>query len=122
MNPIQSINALLSDYFDGLFTCDIKLLSKVFHDSATYNCLNFGNVEQLTMTDYFARVKQRPSPKADGHMRTDKVISITVISDTLATAIVSCSIQDRDFCDVLSLFNVNGQWQIIAKVFHFDKK
>jgi hypothetical protein len=37
-----------------------------------------------------------------------------------ALARVNCSIAERFFTDLLSFVFVDGRWQIIAKVFHYD--
>jgi hypothetical protein len=33
---------------------------------------------------------------------------------------VQCVIRPNHFTDLLTLIHVDGRWQIIAKVFHFD--
>jgi hypothetical protein len=37
-----------------------------------------------------------------------------------ALARVECSIAEKFFTDLLTFVFVDGRWQIIAKVFHFD--
>ena len=37
-----------------------------------------------------------------------------------ALARVECSIGPKHFIDLLTLVHVDGRWQILAKVFHFD--
>ena len=74
----------------------------------------------MTMPDYFAMVDARPSPASRGERRTDRVVSIDFAGPVTALARVECSIGPKHFTDLLTLVHVDGRWQIIAKVFHFD--
>lgn len=74
----------------------------------------------LTMEEYFLLVDRRPSPESRGETRADRVVSIELAGPVIALARVECSIGPRRFTDLLTLVHVDGRWQIIAKVFHFD--
>ena len=50
----------------------------------------------------------------------DRVVSIEFAGPVTAIARVECSIGPKHFVDLLTLVHVDGRWQIIAKVFHFD--
>jgi hypothetical protein len=74
----------------------------------------------MTMAEYFPMVDARPSPESRGELRTDRVVSIDLVGPVTAIARVECSIGPKHFTDLLTLVHVDGRWQIIAKVFHFD--
>lgn len=116
----QAIEALLQQYFDGLYHCDIAVLGRVFHPSAHYSCACEGELVHWDMPSYFKRVAAREPPARRGQKRQDQVVSIEFAGPQTALATVNCAIADRYFTDFLSLIVHEGQWWIIAKVFHYE--
>ena len=43
-----------------------------------------------------------------------------LVGPVTALAQVECSIGPKQFTDLLNLVYIEGRWQIIAKVFHYD--
>jgi hypothetical protein len=119
-SAVAAINELLTVYFDGLHHSDTARLRRVFHPRAIYVCATEGGPLHLHMDEYFALVDQRPSPASRGEARTDRVLGIELAGPVTALARVQCSIGRKDFTDFLSLIQIEGRWQIISKVFHFD--
>jgi hypothetical protein len=115
-----AIRALLRDYFDGLHFSDAQRLGRVFHASAMYACATSGTLQLLDMAAYLAVVAQRPSPASLGQARQDEIISIEMAGPVTALARVHCTIAPKRFTDLLTLVRVDGEWRILAKVFHFD--
>lgn len=114
------IRALLQDYFDGLHFSDAERLGRVFHASAMYACATSGTLQVLDMAAYLPVVAQRPSPASLGQPRQDEIVSIEMAGPATALARVHCTIAPKRFTDLLTLVRVDGQWRILAKVFHFD--
>ncbi len=114
------VRALLLDYFDGLYHSDTLRLRRSFHPQAVYACATAGTPTILRMDEYFPIVERRPSPASKGEARTDRIVSIDFVGPDTALAKVKCSIRPRHFTDLLSLIRVDGRWQIIAKVFHYE--
>jgi hypothetical protein len=114
------IRALLQDYFDGLHFSDAERLGRVFHASAMYACATSGTLQVLDMATYLRMVAQRPSPASLGQPRQDEIVSIEMAGPVTALARVHCTIAPKRFTDLLTLVRVDGQWRILAKVFHFD--
>jgi hypothetical protein len=115
-----ALTAVLSDYFDGLYHSDTARLAKVFHPEARYVCATGGTLLHLGMQEYFPIVDKRPSPASRNEPRNDQIISIEFAGPVTAFARVNCSIGERYFTDLLTFVLVDGRWQIIAKVFHYD--
>ncbi len=111
---------VLSMYFDGLYHSDTKRLRHVFHPRAQYVCATEGTLTHLTMEEYFPVVDQRPSPASRGETRADDIVSIEFAGPVTAFARVHCAIGSKYFTDLLTLIRIDGRWQIISKVFHFD--
>jgi hypothetical protein len=118
----EAIAAVLADYFDALYQCDIGKLEGVFHPLAIYATADETPFLYRTMTDYLAVVATRQSPASRNEARRDHVDAIELAGDNTAFARVRCSIGSRDFVDFLSLVRVDGRWQIIAKVFQIIER
>lgn len=117
MAPVE---ATLQLYFDGLYHSDAERLARAFHRQAVYASATGGVLVRMTMAEYFPMVDARPSPASRDEPRTDRVVSIEFAGPVTAIARVECSIGSKHFVDLLTLVHVDGRWQIIAKVFHFD--
>src|SRR5262245_5063129 len=118
--PYAAIVSVLKDYFDGLYESDTSRLRRVFHAQAHYACATATPLLHMGMPEYFALVDKRPSPASQGQKRTDRIISIEFAGPVTAFARVECSIGPRFCTDLLTFIHVDGRWQIIAKVFHYD--
>lgn len=115
---------VLATYFDGLYHSDSGRLKAVFHPKAVYvtasEAARGGELVHLTMAQYFTIVDARPSPAGRGEVRRDRIDSIDFAGPETAFARVTCAIAPKVFTDFLTLVRVEGRWQIIAKVFHFE--
>jgi len=110
----------LRDYFDGLYHSDTARLRRIFHPQAIYACATDGKLLHLTMEAYFPIVDKRPSPASRGEPRRDRIVSIAFAGPVTASVRLNCAIGEKYFTDLLTLVRLDGRWQIMAKVFHFD--
>ncbi|MDP2334750.1 MAG: nuclear transport factor 2 family protein [Reyranella sp.] len=115
-----AVAAVLGRYFDGLYHSDTALLRSVFHAKAHYVCATEGTLVHLGMDEYFPMVDQRPSPASRNEVRADRIVTIEFAGPVTAFARVECAIGAKFFSDLLTFVFVEGRWQIISKVFHFD--
>lgn len=113
---------VLSTYFDGLYHSDIERLRRVFHPRAHYVCATEGTLTYRTMEEYLPIVDARPSPASRGEARADSIVSIEFAGPVTAFARVNCAIGPKYFIDLLTLIRLDGRWQIISKVFHFEAR
>jgi hypothetical protein len=116
------VTAALADYFDGLHHSDTRRLARIFHPGALYACATEGSLTRLTMQEYFPVVDARPAPASRGEKRTDRIVAIEFAGPVTAFVRAECSIGRKQFTDLLTLVCLDGEWRIIAKVFHFDIK
>lgn len=116
----DAVTQVLSEYFDGLHYGDTAILKRVFHPSAQYASATDGSLLLRTMDEYFPIVDARPSPASRGEARRDRILSIEFAGPVTAFARVECAIAPKLFTDFLTLVKLDGRWQIIAKVFHYD--
>lgn len=118
--PHDAVVGLLGRYFEGLHHSDTAILREVFHPAALYATATEGPLYTLDMASYFPIVDKRPSPASKGEPRTDRIVSIEFAGPVTAFARVECSIAPKRFTDLLTLVQVDGRWQILSKVFHFE--
>ena len=116
------VTAVVKNYFEGLYRSDSAILRRVFHPSALYACASDGTLLTLRMDEYFPVIDKRPSPASRNDPRTDRIISVEFAGSVTALARVECSILPKHFVDLLTLIRLDGRWQIISKVFHYELK
>lgn len=108
----QIINALLQDYFDGLYQGDVEKLRKVFHDDAWLK----GNNYRKSRDEWLAAVATRPIPKNEGIDYGFKVISLDIVNDQ-AIAKVDVPLLAAHYIDFLGLLKEDGTWKIVNKTY-----
>jgi len=116
----DAVIAVLQDYFEGLYRSDTQILRRVFHPGALYACATDASLLQLGMVEYFAVVDKRPSPASRQEPRADRILSVEFAGPRTAFARVECAIKPKLFTDLLTLVCVDGRWQIMSKVFHYE--
>ncbi len=121
-SAFSDVEAVLADYFEGLYRSDTDILRRVFHPAALYACATGGTLLTLRMDEYFSIVDKRPSPASRGDARTDRIIATEFVGPVTALARLQCSILPKHFTDLLTLLFVGGRWQVISKVFHYESE
>ncbi len=117
---LGAVVEVLGTYLDGLYHSDTERLARVFHPTARYVTASDGTLLTLSMDEYLPIVDARPSPASKGEPRQDRVISVELAGPVTAFARVECAIAPRSFTDLLTLVLIDGRWQIVSKVFHFE--
>lgn len=120
MTAFAAITEAMTLYFDGLYHSDTSRLAKVFHRNAHYVCATDGSLTHLVMNQYFPVVDARPSPASRNEARRDRIVSIEFAGPVTAFVRAECAIGPKFFTDLLTFICVDGRWQIISKVFHYD--
>lgn len=121
-SEFDAIGVLIQDYFDGVHHSDTKRLRKIFHPRAHYVCVTDGTLVYYTMDEYFPIVDARPSPASRNEPRQDRILAIEFAGPVSARVMLNCAIHPKFFTDMLTLIKLDGRWQIISKVFHYDLK
>lgn len=117
-DDVKSIEGAIQCYLDGLHESDTAKIASVFHPTSALTSVTDGGELQITPRDlWLDNVRARPSPKQRGLTRHDEVLSIDLVSPTMAYVKLKCAIPPRFFTDQLSLLKIDGRWQIAQKVF-----
>jgi hypothetical protein len=116
-DDLIAIRAAVQTYLDGLYGGDADKIASVFLPSSALTQV-FENDLKITPRDiWLDAVRNRASPQAQGLIRDDHILSIDLISDTLAHVKVKCQMPPRYFTDILSFVKLDGQWAVAQKVF-----
>jgi Putative lumazine-binding len=118
----KDIDALVQTYFDGLYEGDADKLGHIFHATSALTQAVDGKIVVTPCAQWLAAVRTRGSAKSQGLAREDQVLSIEMISPTMAYAKLKCQLPPRYFTDQLALLKIDGRWQVAQKVFHTDTR
>ena len=114
---LAAIAQATQTYLDGLYEGNADLIATVFLPSSALTQVFENELKVTPRDDWLTAVRNRPSPKASGLARADRVLAIDLISNTLAHVKVQCAIPPRYFTDVLSFVKLEGHWRVAQKVF-----
>jgi hypothetical protein len=114
------LRKVLADYFDAIYLGDVHALRRAMHPRARLLSVTEGNLIELDLEQYVERIEGRVAPGARGDHRQDRIVSLSIGSATTAHARVQNTYLPRKFTDELTLCLVDGRWQILTKVWHFD--
>jgi len=116
----SSVEAVVQGYFDGLHEGDADRLGAMFHPSADLRWVEKGELKVLTVPDWLALVRKRPSARAEGRPREDFVVTIDRSDTSTAFIKVRCQLPPRYFTDYLVAMKLKDGWQIVSKSYRYD--
>ncbi len=114
---IAALRAATQTYLDGLYEGDADKIASVFLPTSALTQSFDGELKVTPRDAWLDAVRNRPSPKSQGLAREDHVLSIDVVSDTLALVKVKCQMPPRYFTDLLNFVKLDGRWLVAQKVF-----
>jgi Putative lumazine-binding len=116
----SSIEALIADYFDGVYEGDVDKLAAVFHPSADLRGLENGELLVRPVPDWLDQMRKRPSAKAEGKPREDFVVTIDRSDESTAFIKLRCQVPPRYFTDYLVAMKLGDGWRIVSKSYRYD--
>jgi Putative lumazine-binding len=117
-DDVSNIETVIQTYLDGLYQSDADKIASVFHPTSALTSVTDDGELVITPRDaWLEKVRARPSPQLRGLPRQDDVLTIDLVSPTMAYVKLKCAIPPRFFTDQLSLLKIDGRWQIAQKVF-----
>lgn len=110
----REIKDVVMQYVNGCATGDVELTKKAFHkDAVMYGYLN-GELCAGSIAALYAAIEQ-----LGGDGATKSSIDILEVVGTAATVrVVLEDWHGLGFTDFHSLVKIDGQWQIVSKIFH----
>ncbi len=116
----ENVRAATQVYLDALFFGDVEGFRSIFHPQAQLYSATEGKLVNLNVDAYMDLVANRPSPHGKGDERQDEIVSISIASPTTAHVRVKDVYLPKRFIDELAFVLLDGKWQIVSKVWHFD--
>jgi hypothetical protein len=116
----STIEALVQQYFDGLYEGNADMIGAIFHPSADLRWLEKGELQILTVPDWLDLIRKRPSAKAEGKAREDFVVTIDRSDESTAFIKVRCQLPPRYFTDYLVAMKLADGWQFVSKSYRYD--
>jgi hypothetical protein len=116
----STVEAVIADYFDGLYEGDADKLGRIFHPSADLRGQEQGELQVMTVPDWLERLRERPSAKAEGKPRRDFVVTIDRSDESTAFIKLRCQLPPRYFTDYLVAMKLSDGWQIVSKSYRYD--
>ncbi|MCT2561878.1 nuclear transport factor 2 family protein [Chryseobacterium herbae] len=119
VHDYEEVLAAMEGYVHGLKTGNVEKLKKTFHQNAIMyghlgDDLSQGSINNLYT--YVEKFGAAPNIKTN----------LTVLHKTPTTAVVRIEMEhdaaDEDFTDYHSLLKINGEWKVVAKLFHLYHK
>ena len=111
------IITLLDNYFEVIHAQDLELFDQVFHKDCCLYSAQSGELVLRPYALYREQVAGRKSPKELGNPRKDEILSVDMLSPTMASAKVQLQMFEGIMQDYLNLVKIDGKWWIVAKLY-----
>ena len=111
------IITLLDNYFEVIHAQDLELFDQVFHKDCCLYSAQSGELVLRPYALYREQVAGRKSPKELGNPRKDEILSVDMLSPTMASAKVQLQMFEGIMQDYLNLVKIDGRWWIVAKLY-----
>ena len=118
----DAIAQVIATYLDGLYEGDADKIARVFHKTSALTTIADDGLTITPRDQWLDRVRTRPSPKSQNLSRHDEVLTVDIVSPTMACVKVKCASPPRFFTDQLALLKIDGQWQVAQKVFSTETR
>ena len=119
-NDHSAISACIATYLDGLYEGDADKIASVFQPTSALTYEERGAIRIISRDEWLQAVRGRQSPLAQRLPRHDQVLQIDQSAPGTAFVKLKCAVPPRYFTDYLSLLKIEGQWQIVQKVYAID--
>jgi len=113
----NAIEAVIDDYFQGMYTSDAVRLARAFHEDARITGYDEGKLVNNPIAGFIKFVGGVSAPKADGEAFDMEIVNIDV-SGEAAVAKVRDLYKGLRFVDYLTLLKFDEGWKIVNKTFH----
>lgn len=114
-----AVRAAIEHYVQGHATGDGAHFRLAFHPESKLFFIREGKFASWTSEEYIGRAKGTPA--ADEAQRKRRVDFVDITGDA-AVAKLTLDYPEVTFTDYLSLLKVDGEWKIVNKTFHANRK
>jgi hypothetical protein len=111
-----AIEALVQDYFLGMYEGDIERLRGIFHPRCWLFGENPSGCHEFPVSGFIDQIASGPVPKDEGEPFDMRLVSVDR-TNSVAVAKVAVKYQHRRYTDYLMLQKTADGWSIVAKTF-----
>ncbi len=111
-----AIEALVQDYFLGMYEGDVERLRRIFHPQCWLFGENRGGSHEFPLSGFLDQIASAPVPKTEGEPFDMRLVSIDR-TGSVAVAKVEVRYQGRRYTDYLTLQKAAVGWSIVSKAF-----
>jgi hypothetical protein len=111
-----AIEAVVQDYFTGMYEGDVERLRRIFHPRCWLFGENRSGSHEFHLSGFLDQIASEPIPKAEGEPFDMRLISVER-TGSVAVAKVEVRYQGRRYTDYLTLHNAAVGWRIVGKLF-----
>ncbi len=111
-----AIEALVQDYFLGMYEGDVERLRRIFHPQCWLFGESRGESHEFPLSGFLDQIASVPVPKAEGEPFDMHLVSIDR-TGSVAMAKVEVRYQGRQYTDYLTLQKAAVGWSIVGKAF-----
>jgi hypothetical protein len=113
------VRAALNAYIEGHATGQADAFRRAFYPEARMLNAKDGHFVKTEIADFIARAPGKPAADEDQRRRT--IDFIDIVGDA-AIARLTLTYPEVPFTDYMTLLKIDGEWRIVSKVFHADRK
>jgi hypothetical protein len=111
-----AIEALVQDYFLGMYEGDAERLRRIFHPQCWLFGENRNGSHEFPLSGFLDQIASEPVPKAEGEPFDMRLVSLDR-TGSVAVAKVEVRYQGRRLTDYLTLQKTAADWSIVGKLF-----
>ncbi|MEM7224968.1 MAG: nuclear transport factor 2 family protein [Pseudomonadota bacterium] len=113
------IEAVVQDYFLGMYEGDEARLTRIFHDQCWLFGENPNGCHAFPVAGFIAQMTEGTPPKAAGEPFDMALVALDR-TGSVATAKLAVRYQGRRYTDYLTLQKADGAWRIVGKLFYTE--
>lgn len=114
-----AVRAAIEHYFRGHATGDGAHFRNVFHPESKLFFIRDGKLTLWTSEEYIGRASGKPAPDEAERKRVIDWIDVTGDAAVVKLRLVYPAVT---FTDYMSLLKIDGEWKIVNKTFHGERK
>jgi hypothetical protein len=113
------VRQAIQHYFAGHATGRAEVMEQAFHPSARLQSVRNGEVAVLPLERFLAGLSGQPATDEDRRVR--RIESVDIAGDAAMVKVI-LDYPGVYFVDYMSLLKVNGEWKIVNKIFHAERR
>ena len=111
-----AIEALVQDYFFGMYEGDVERLRRIFHPQCWLFGENRNGSHEFPLSGFLDQIASEPVPKAEGEPFDMRLVSLDR-TGSVAAAKVAVRYRGRQYTDYLTLQKTTADWSIVGRLF-----